>query len=72
MKIVRLKKIKIPDYYVEPNPTKLISRIGYHIVHNKYQVPIIVDKNNMLVDGYTSYLIAKRLEKRFVKVEVVR
>jgi hypothetical protein len=33
-------------------------------------VPIVVDKNNMLVDGYTSYLIAKDLNKKIVRVEV--
>lgn len=68
-KIVRLSKIKIPDYYVKPNIVKMNDRYKYYLINKKYLVPIIVDKNNMLVDGYTSYLIAKELKKRFVIAE---
>lgn len=70
MKIVSLNKIQIPDYYVKPNAIKMNIRYEYYLANKKYLVPIIVDENNVLVDGYTSYLIAKQIKKKFVNVEV--
>lgn len=70
MKIVSLKKIKIPDYYVKPKVEKMIQRMHYYNMTKKFFVPIIIDKNNMLVDGYTSYLIAKESNKKIVRAEV--
>lgn len=69
--LIRLKKIKIADDYKEPNVFKMMEREAYFIIHHKLAVPIIVNRNNELVDGYTSYLIAKMYGKRIVKVERV-
>lgn len=70
MKLKTLSKIKVPEYWCRPNIYKMLERVEYYTRTHKYKVPIIVDKNNMLIDGYTSYLIAKGLNKKIVKVEV--
>lgn len=69
--LVRLKKIKIQDTYEKPNVFKMMEREAYFIMHRKLAVPIVINKDNVLVDGYTSYLIAKMYGKRIVKVQRV-
>lgn len=69
--IVYLEDIKIPKYYVEPNQKKMSERLHYFKEHKKLKAPILIDKNNNLVDGYTSYLIAKKYNFMAVEVTVV-
>ena len=70
MKLIRLNKITIPDEWCQPRVYKMFERLVSYYKYHKYKVPIVIDKNNMLVDGYTSYLIAKDLNKKIVRVEV--
>lgn len=44
-----------------PRKSKMQERWEYYEKHKEGKVPIIVDKNNVLIDGYTTYLIAKKL-----------
>ena len=69
--IVYLEDIKIPKYYVEPNQKKMSERLHYFKEHKKLKAPILIDKNNNLVDGYTSYLIDKKYNFMAVEVTVV-
>lgn len=69
--LIRLKKIRIPEYFKKPNILKKMSREIYYLRFNKLPVPIVIDKHNELVDGYTSYLIAKEYGKKIVKVKRV-
>lgn len=69
--LVRLKKIKIDEDYRDPNVFKMMEREAYFIMHRKFAVPIVINKDNVLVDGYTSYLIAKMYGKKIVKVKRV-
>lgn len=69
---VKLADIKIPEYYKKPNKNKLKSRIQYYIKNKCFATPIIIDKETkMLIDGYTSYLIAKKYNFEIVQVEEV-
>ena len=47
------------------------ERWNYIRENKKFKVPIVVDSNNNLKDGYTSYLIAKELKLKEVEVKVV-
>lgn len=38
--------------------SKLKERFDYYSKHNKFLVPIVIDKDWNLVDGYTSYQVA--------------
>lgn len=71
IKKVKLVDIKIPKYFTKPNKKKLNRRFEYYNKNKCLKTPIIIDKNNTLVDGYTSYLISKKYNLEIVKVEVL-
>lgn len=71
IKIVMLKDIKISKKYKKPGKIKMESRIEYFKRFQDFKVPVIVDKDNNLIDGYTSYLIAKSLGHNCISVRVV-
>lgn len=68
--IEKLSNIKIPVKFLEhpPKAEKMWRRKCYYIIHQKVKVPIIINRDNVLLDGYTSYLIEKILNKKYVKV----
>ncbi len=69
--IKRLKNIKISKEFkmAYPKTLKLINKIEYYLQNKKFEQPIVINKENVLVDGYTSYLIAQMLNKKWVKVK---
>lgn len=69
-KIVDIKDIKIPKNFSKPKPAKMKNRIGYYNTYKQFEVPIIVDENNNLIDGYTTYLIAKKYNFNNIQVQV--
>lgn len=71
--IKRLKNIKISKEFKMkyPRTLKLISKMEYYLRNNKFEQPIVVNKDNVLVDGYTSYIIAQMLNKKWVRVKRV-
>ena len=68
--IKRLKNIKIKESFIEhpPKKAKMNYKISYYLITGKFEQPIIIDKNGYLIDGYTTYLICKRKNKKFVRV----
>jgi hypothetical protein len=69
-KIVLLKDIKIPKKYKEPKKQKLDERKEYFETFRNFKVPVIIDKDNNLIDGYTTYLIAKNNGFNSIEVRV--
>lgn len=69
---IKLKKIKISDDFKKhpPKLKKFCERAYYFRVFGRFHSPIILDDDNYLIDGYTSYLIAK--QKGIKKVEYIR
>lgn len=68
--VIDLKKIKIPKKFTKPKKEKLDHRFKYYEINKCFEVPIVIDKDNMLVDGYTSYLIAKKYNMKLVQAKV--
>lgn len=70
--IMKLNKIKIKDSFkkTEPAGWKMRERWIYYRQMGKLYSPILVNRKGYLIDGYTSYLIAK--EDGLKEVEVVR
>lgn len=68
--IIKIDSIRIRKDFKKPNSRKLATRKIYYEKHNYFRSQIVVNKNNYLVDGYTTYLIAK--EKGFNYITVVR
>ena len=63
MKKIKLDEIIIPKSFLQSNPskTKMERCRNKWRKYNKQPKPLIVDKDNVLVDGYIQYLILKEL-----------
>lgn len=68
-KIIKISDIKIQKKFKAPNKDKLNRRYAYFNKYLNFEVPIVVDSQNNLIDGYTSYLIAKHYKFSYVEVE---
>lgn len=70
-RIMRLDRIKIQEEFKKhpPKSNKMFKKLTFFIKHNRYEQPIVVDENNVLVDGYTTYLLEKITNKEYVVVE---
>ena len=66
---IRLSKIKIPKEFQEhkPKSKKMNDKNIYFILNNTFKEKNILDKNNVLVDGYTNYLLSQEYEKKFIR-----
>ena len=68
--IVKLGNIKIPYSFVAPKKHKLYKRNLYYLKYGYFRSTIILNKNNLLVDGYTTYLLA--LNKGYDYITILR
>lgn len=69
----KLSNIKIQDSFKNHPPkwTKMLDKQAFYIKHGTFEQPIVVDKDNVLIDGYTTYIIAKGLGIRYMSVKRV-
>lgn len=67
---INIKKIKITQEFKScpPKGEKMWIKRAYFMINNKFEQPVVVDKDNVLVDGYTTYLIAKEKDMKYVPV----
>lgn len=67
----KLSNIKIQDSFKRnpPKHEKILEKIAYYNTYQNFEQPIVVDKDNVLIDGYTTYIIAKGLGMRYIKVK---
>jgi hypothetical protein len=58
-----LSLINVPEAFLrtKPNPKKIEDTIEYYKKHGQFDKPIIIGKNNLLIDGYKRYVAAKEL-----------
>lgn len=68
--IVKLENIKIPKYFTKPNPKKLKRRKDYYEKYKYFRSTIVLSKHNLLIDGYTTYLLA--LNKGYDYITILR
>jgi len=70
--LIRVDDIIIQDSFKESKPLvdKIQNKLEYYKVNNKFEKNIVVDKNNILQDGYINYLICRMLGIEVVKVVV--
>jgi len=68
--IVKIVNIKIYEHLKKPNDWRLKSRREYYEKHKYFRSTIVLDNDNYLVDGYTTYLLAK--ENGFDYITIVR
>jgi hypothetical protein len=67
-----LASIKIQDEWVKtiPSPEKIAERVQEWKSKGRFNTRVAVDKNAMLLDGYSAYLVAKMFDVQEMKVEV--
>lgn len=68
--ITDINLIKIPEKFTKPRKEKLDHRFKFYNKNKCFEVPIVINTNNELVDGYTSYLIAKKYNMKTVRAKV--
>lgn len=71
---ISVDKIRIPYTFLvhPPKPWKLREKLNYFTTNGEFRSKIVIDHNNTLIDGYTSYLICRLLEIRRVNVEILK
>lgn len=67
---VKLSEITVPSSFQKtpPKAEKMKKKWFYYRDNGEFESPIIIDNDFVLVDGYTSYLIAKEEHINFVPV----
>lgn len=60
-KYIKTAKIIIPQCFAEtiPSAGKVKAKMEYYEKHGRFEKPITISRNNILVDGYINYLIAR-------------
>lgn len=68
--IKKLSNIKIKDSFIEhpPREETMNYKISYYLITGKFEQPIVINKEGYLIDGYTTYLICKGRNKKYVRV----
>lgn len=68
---VKLDEIKIYKEFKEhpPRQEKMRYKWEYFMNFGEFEQPIVLNSCNYLEDGYTSYIIAEKLEWKWVKVK---
>ncbi len=72
-KNIRLGKIKIPPELrlTPPGAQKLKRKYVYFVTKHQFQSPVIVDRTFTLVDGYTTYLLARMFGHKKIEVRIL-
>lgn len=66
--IVKINNIKIPSYFKKPNCWKLEQRRRYYYTYKYFRDTIILDEYDYLVDGYTTYILAKEMNFEYITI----
>jgi hypothetical protein len=53
-----------------PSIDKMIKKLDYYKKYNRFDNDIIINKDNVLINGYINYLLCKTLNKDLIKVVV--
>lgn len=66
--IVKIDNIKILKVFKRPNKEKINKRREYYLDHKYFRSMIVLNNNNYLLDGYTTYLLAKEMKFDYITV----
>ena len=66
--IIPIECIKIKKYFKKPRKTKIKEKEEYFNKHGYFRSTIILNKNNVLLDGYTTYLLAKEIGYKSITI----
>ena len=66
--IVKIDNIKIRKDFKKPRAQKLKQRRKYYEKYNYFRSTIVLSQDNYLLDGYTTYLLAKEMKFDFITI----
>lgn len=66
--IVKIENIKILNKFQQPRTEKLNRRYEYYKRHKYFRSTIILDNKNNLLDGYTTYILAKKMGFDYITI----
>lgn len=66
--IVKIDNIKISKKFQKPNKEKLNKRREYYLKHKYFRSTIILNNKDYLIDGYTTYILAKEMKFDYITV----
>ena len=69
---IDIDKIIIPNCYKKPREEKLKSKKRFYLKNGYFENNIIIDENNTLLDGFTTYYIAKLYGFKYIGVTRVK
>ena len=70
---VKVSDIIIPEEFkaTKPRFEKMIQKRKFYRKNNRFESKIVLNKDFLLIDGYTSYIIAKENGMKYVEVYFV-
>ena len=70
---VKVSDIIIPEEFkaTKPRFKKMIQKRKFYRKNNRFESKIVLNKDFLLIDGYTSYIIAKENGMKYVEVYFV-
>lgn len=66
--IVKIENIKIYKYFKKPNQWKMKLRKEYYEKYKYFRSTSVLNDKNYLIDGYTTYLLAKEMKFDYITV----
>lgn len=71
---IKLSKIKITPEMAStsPRPNKFKWKYSFYRNTHKFESEIVLDKQYNLIDGYTTYLLAKMFGYKKIKVKILK
>ena len=72
-KKIKIKKIKIPEGFQQhpPKPDKIRYYYWFYLDKGYFSQSIVINKHRVLLDGYTTYLLAKMFNIKTLEVMVL-
>lgn len=70
--IIKIENIKIKKNFSNPKLCKMKNRREYYKRHKYFKRTIVLNKDNYLTDGYTTYLLAKEMGFDYITIVRVR
>jgi len=67
-KDIDMRSIIIPVSFANsiPREQKVLDKLNYFCAHGSFRQTVSINKNNVLYDGYATYLAAKRMGRRTI------
>lgn len=66
--VVKINNIKIQENFKRPKSQKLKQRRKYYERYNYFRSTIVLSQDNYLLDGYTTYLLAKQMKFEYITI----